>query len=119
MILVDETQSQTDHEPGQRDETAHELRQAVDRAWHDDVALEMWIDVTSNPVGIRLEGVLDGSTGSNLAAVVDDCMAQGRWDFALDTGALHIACTGWEVIDRMRERVCAAGGHVYWDGAAE
>ena len=47
----------------------------------------MWIDVTSEPVAIRLAGVLDESTGANLLSVVKDCVAQGRLDFDLDTSA--------------------------------
>ena len=89
----------------------------VELAWREDVALEMWIDVTSDPVVIRLEGVLDESTGGNLIDVVRDCMAEGRWDFDLDTSHLQIARSGWAVVNRMREQVHAAGGQLRWDSA--
>jgi hypothetical protein len=110
VILLDETQSQagggTGHDP------IRDLRLAVDRAWRDDVALEMWIDVSSEPVAIRLAGVLDESTGANLLAVVRDCVAQGRLEFDLDTSALHVDRSGWQVIDRMRQQIVGSGGHL-------
>ena len=92
-----------------------DARLAVDRSWHDDVALEIWVDVTADAVVIRLEGVLDASTGANLTEVVRGCQAEGRWDFDLDTGALRIDRTGWPLIDRLREQVHACGGRLHVD----
>lgn len=89
----------------------------VEGAWRSDVALEMWIDVTSDPVVIRLEGVLDDSTGANLVGVVRDCMAEGRWNFDLDTSSLRIARSGWAVVNHLREQVQAAGGQLRCDSA--
>jgi len=89
----------------------------IERAWREDVALEMWIDVRSDPVVIRLAGVLDESTGANLVDVVGGCMAEGRWNFDLDTTSLRIARSGWAVVNRMREQVHAAGGQLRWDSA--
>lgn len=89
----------------------------VQPAWRNDVALEMWIDVTSNAVAIRLEGVLDDSTGANLVDVVGECVAEGKRDFVLDISSLRIARSGWAVLNRIRERVHAAGGHLRWDPA--
>jgi len=94
-----------------------ELRHEGDVAWRRDVALEMWIDVRSDPVVIRLAGVLDESTGANLVDVVGGCMAEGRWDFDLDTSSLRIARSGWAVVNRMREQIHAAGGQLRWDSA--
>jgi hypothetical protein len=90
----------------------------VERAWRQDVALEIWIDTRSDPVVIRLAGVLDGSTGANLVGVVGDCVAEGRRNFDLDTGSLRIARSGWAVVDRMRAQVHAAGGRLRWDSAS-
>ena len=75
MILLDDSRARTADRSGLVAGTHQEL---LDVAWRDDVALEMWIDVTSEPVSIRLAGVLDESTGANLFDVVADCMAQGR-----------------------------------------
>jgi len=91
------------------------IRELVDGAWRNDVALEMWIDVTSEPVAIRLAGVLDESTGANLLKVVADCVAQGQKDFHLDTSALHICGTGWQVMERIRRQIHGAGGRMHWD----
>ena len=114
MILIEET-----YEPGGGsaavDGPILALRHEVDRAWRNDVALEMWIDVTSDPVGIRLAGVLDESTGSNLLKIVADCMAEGRLAFALDTSALLIDDSGWRVVGRIREQIERAGGKLHWD----
>lgn len=117
MILIEET-----YEPGggsgPGDAATRALRHEVDRAWRNDVALEMWIDVTSDPVGIRLAGVLDESTGTNLLDVVADCVAEGRLAFALDTSALRIVDSGWEVMGRIREQIERAGGKLHWDFSA-
>ncbi len=83
MILVDETPAEAGG--GSVNRAVAELRLEVDRAWRDDVALEMWIDATSDRVAIRLAGVLDESTGANLLGVVKDCVDQGQLEFDLDT----------------------------------
>ena len=67
VILVDETPAEAGG--GSVNWAVGELRLEVDRAWRNDVALEMWIDATSDPVAIRLAGVLDESTGANLLGV--------------------------------------------------
>lgn len=99
------------HEPA----ATSEVRLAADGAWRDDVALEMWVDVTSDVVTVRLEGTLDGSTGANLTEVVRGCQAEGKCDFVLDTGALRMDRTGWAVINHLREQIHAAGGRLHWD----
>ena len=111
MILLDETRSQA--EDGTGHDPIRDLRLAVDRAWRDDVALEMWIDVSSEPVAIRLAGVLDESTGANLLSVVRDCVDQGRLEFDLDTSALRVDRSGWQVIERMRQQIVGFGGHLH------
>jgi len=111
VILLDETQSQA--EDGTGHDPIRDLRLAVDRAWRDDVALEMWIDVSSEPVAIRLAGVLDESTGANLLSVVRDCVDQGRLEFDLDTSALRVDRSGWQVIERMRQQIVGSGGHLH------
>jgi len=113
VILVDETSSQTGGGTESVDSAIRELRLEVDRAWRNDVALEMWIDVTSDPVAIRLAGVLDDSTGANLLRVVEDCVAQGRLDFDLDTSALRVDGSGWQVIDRIRAQIHDSGGRMH------
>jgi hypothetical protein len=83
-----------------------------DRAWRDDVALEMWIDESSAPVVIRLAGTLDESTGANLDRVVDECLAKGKSGFDLDTRALRITRSGQVLMERIRRRVAMSGGQL-------
>ena len=112
MILLDDSRAR----PADRSGTvAGADRALLDGAWREDVALEMWIDVTSEPVSIRLAGALDESTGANLFDVVADCVAQGRRDFHLDTSALHMDGAGWRVMERIRRRIHGAGGLMHWD----
>ena len=114
MPALDARRPQWDRLPPQAERSIPE----PELAWHDDVALEMWIDVTTVPVAIRLEGVLDASTGANLLDVVNDCMSDGRWDFFIDTSSLRIARSGWAVMHRLRAQVRAAGGSLRWGPAA-
>jgi hypothetical protein len=113
MPALDERRSQWDRSSPHVEPSIRE----AERAWRNDVALEMWIDVKTVPVAIRLEGVLDESTGANLMDVVSDCMSEGRWDFFLDTSSLRIVRSGWAVMHRLREQVRDAGGHLHWDPA--
>ena len=73
----------------------------------------MWIDMSSEPVAIRLAGVLNEATGANLLGVVTDCVAQGRLDLDLDISALRVDGSGWPVIDRMRQLLVDSGGHMH------
>jgi hypothetical protein len=91
---------------------------AADRAWRDDVALELWIDAAWTPVAIRLEGVLDETTGVTLLRVVGDLLAEGRLDFTLDTRALRITSLGTAVMTGVGRQIRGSGGHLQWDGAA-
>jgi hypothetical protein len=111
VIVLDEIPTETGAGGGAAYGRAWEL----EGAWREDVALEMWIDVGADPVRIRLAGVLDESTGANLLDVIDDCVAEGRLHFALDTGALRLEASGRRVIDRLRDRVDGAGGRLEWD----
>lgn len=112
MILLDESPSGPPNGSGP---AVGSMRELADGAWRNDVALEMWIDVTSEPIAIRLAGALDESTGANLLDVVVDCVAQGRRDFHLDTSALHMDSAGWQVMERIRQKVHGAGGRLHWD----
>ena len=112
MILLDESTLEAASGSGPE---VGSIRELVDGAWRNDVALEMWIDVTSEPVAIRLAGVLDESTGANLLNVVADCVAEGQKDFHLDTSALRICRKGWQVMERIRRQIHGSGGRMDWD----
>ncbi len=93
-------------------EQTSQWQREIDSVWRDDVALEMWIDVTKLPVVVRLAGLLDASTGANLLDVVRDCMDQGQMDFDLDISALFVDGSGWPLVDRLRAAVHGAGGRL-------
>jgi hypothetical protein len=115
VAAVEPQQERSDDERWRDEPPLPQLLLAPDRAWREDVALEMWVEVTADVVVIRLEGVLDGSTGANLTEVVRGCQAEGRWDFVLDTGGLRMDRGGWVALNRLREQICAAGGRLRWD----
>ncbi len=115
MTALEPQQQHRGGVPGRDEPAPPQLRLAADRTWREDVALEMWVDTTADAVVIKLAGVLDGSTGTNLTDVVRGCQAEGKWDFVLDTGALRMDRGGWAVLNRLREQICAAGGRLHWD----
>jgi hypothetical protein len=87
----------------------------ADRVWRDDVVLEMWVDVSSDAVVIRLEGVLDRETAASLTNVVRDCLLRGQSDFILDTRAAAVTPSSWTVVNSLREQIRSAGGHITWN----
>jgi hypothetical protein len=58
--------------------------------WTADVALELWVDADRNPVVIRLEGTLDGSTAMNVIAVVRELIDERACDIELRASALNV-----------------------------
>ena len=114
VILTERRQSRPrDAETATRTEVVAGVRSAARQIWREEIALGLLIDVTLEPAIIRLTGVLDRSTGSNLAPVVAECMAEGTLDFALDTIGLEIDPSGYEVLDRVRAVVHEHGGRLY------
>ena len=113
-MLVEDTVLETG---GGSAESVRQQRLEAVGAWRRDVALEMWIDVTTDPVVIRLSGVLDQSTGANLLRVVEDCVADGHLDIDLDTRAVRVDGSGRRVIDAVRVRVVGCGGRLLGGGA--
>ncbi len=117
MILTEERQSiPREAETPTRTEVVAGVRSAARQIWCEEIVLGLLIDVTLEPAIIRLTGLLDRSTGSNLAAVVAECMAEGSLDFALDTTGLEIDPSGPEVLDRVRAVVHEHGGRLYTAG---
>ncbi len=115
MTTLEPRRNDTSSQPWHAEPALPQLRLAADRTWREDVALEIWVDVTSDAVVVRLEGVLDASTGTSLTDVVRGCQAEGKWDFVLDTGALRIDRGGWALLTRLRQQILAAGGRLRWD----
>lgn len=114
MILTEQRQSRP-HDTGTATPTEVVAggRPTVRQIWNEEIALGLLIDVTLEPALLRLTGVLDRSTGSNLAAVVTECMAGGTLCFELDTSGLEIEPSGHDVLDRVRAVVHEHGGKLY------
>ncbi len=117
MILTKRRQSRPrDAQTATPIEVSARVRSAARQIWREEIALGLLIDITLEPAIIRLTGVLDRSTGSNLAPVVAECIAEGTLDFALDTIGLEIDPSGHEVLDRVRAVVHEHGGTLYAAG---
>ncbi len=114
---ADQEMERSDGGDGDHRSTLAFVRQP-DRAWRDDVALEMWIDESSTPVAVRLAGTLDESTGANLDRVFDECLAEGKFRFDLDARAVRITRSGRVVMERIQRRIAARGGQVRVRSAA-
>jgi len=74
-------------------------------AWHDDVALELWVDMARLPVLIRLTGTLDEATGPSLLSVVGDLLHQGVRRIELRTDGLNAVEPGGPAALRAAERM--------------
>ena len=110
--LVDQNSSKRGKSPGLNGVPTPRWEHEIDQVWRDDVALEMWIDVSSDPVVVRLAGDLEDSTGANLIGVVMECMAQGSLDFDFDISSLCVHRSGWALMDHIRTTVKGRGGRV-------
>ena len=86
--------------------------------WQEDVALELWVDVSRQPVSVRLAGTLDGSTAVNLVAVVEELIAEGVREFDLQTAGLRVVGPeGAGALEALELLVRRAGGRLTCDGA--
>lgn len=84
--------------------------------WETEVVLDVWIDVERSPVTVRLEGTLDGSTGSNLIAVVEELIGDGYREFELRTPSLRVPdADGASLLADLRHVVDSVGGHLLYD----
>jgi hypothetical protein len=103
----------------QRDEssTGGGLDDEPGQAWRNDVALQLWVDVSGDAVVITLEGVLDRATGANLVAIITECQAEGVSRFSFETRGVRVAHSGWEVVNRAQTEIRSAGGEFHWSTA--
>lgn len=75
-------------------------------AWHDDVALELWVDMEPRPVLICLTGTLDEATGPSLLSVVEDLLHQGVREIELRIDGLSAVEPGGPAA--LRAAMCMA-----------
>jgi len=86
-----------------------------DLAWKMDPVLELWIDVETVPVTIRLAGVLDELTGTSVVHVVEQLLDEGYRDFFMQIEDLKPIPAGMSTALRGMERVVRrAGGALRW-----
>lgn len=90
-----------------------------DVAWKMEPALEMWIDVDSRPVTLRLAGVLDGQTGRSVFSVVEGLLHEGYVRFAILVDIDPLGPAGFSSLADIQHLVERADGSLSWSRWAE
>jgi hypothetical protein len=86
-----------------------------DLAWKMDPVLELWVNVETMPVTIRLAGVLDELTGTSVVRVVEELLDEGYRDFFMQTDDLELIPSGISTaLDGIERVVQRAGGALRW-----
>ncbi len=83
--------------------------------WKMDPVLELWVDVQTTPVIIRLRGTIDGQTGTNVREVVEELLHEGYSSIAMEIDELEQpAAAGYSALGAIEELVRRAGGRLRW-----
>lgn len=83
--------------------------------WKMDPVLELWVDVQTTPVIIRLRGIIDGQTGTNVRGVVEELLHEGYSSIAMEIDELEQpAAPGYSALGAIEELVRRAGGRLRW-----
>jgi anti-anti-sigma regulatory factor len=91
-----------------------------DVAWKMEPALEIWVDVETVPVNIRLTGALDGRTGRNVHSVVEQLLQEGYLDFVMEVDELDPpGAAGFSSLVGIQRLVKSVGGSLKWSLWAE
>lgn len=91
-----------------------------DVEWKMEPALELWVDVDTTPVKIRLAGVLDDQTGKNVYSVVKELLQEGYVDFAMQVDELEPPdAAGFASLVGIQRLVKNAGGFLRWSRWSE
>ena len=86
-----------------------------DVGWKMDPVLELWVDVETMPVTIRLAGVLDDLTATSVVHVVQELLDEGYRDFVMEVDDLERPPSGISSsLPGMERAVRAAGGTLWW-----
>jgi hypothetical protein len=87
----------------------------LDVAWKMDPVLELWVNVETMPVTIRLAGVLDDLTGASVLHVVQELLDEGYRDFIMQVDDLErIASDISASLEGIARVVNGAGGTLSW-----
>lgn len=92
-------------------------RSDLDEGWRMDPVLELWVDAEGRLATLRLRGLLDDRTGRNVRRVVDELLADGHVELAVDVGGLEVSGGGgFATLVDLEQDVRRAGGRARWDG---
>ena len=91
-----------------------------DIAWKMDPVLELWVNVETVPVTVRMAGVLDGMTCTSVLPIIEELLAEGRRDFAMRVDELDPPDeAGFLSLAGIERMVKDAGGSVSWSNSPE
>lgn len=86
--------------------------------WKMDPVLELWVDVQTTPVIIRLRGTIDGQTGTNVRRVVEELLDEGYNSIAIEIDELEQpSAVAYSALGAIEELVRQAGGSLRWSSS--
>jgi hypothetical protein len=85
-----------------------------------DPVLELWVNVETTPVTVRLAGVLDALTCVSVVPIIEELLAEGHRDFAMQVDEVEPLCAaGYASLVRIGLLVKCARGSVSWSSFPE
>lgn len=89
---------------------------SVTRGGTADVpAADCWVDATGSPVVVHVSGTLDGRTGRDVCAVVDDLLDGGCRDLVFEGECMVVTDIGGiEALRAIDRHVVGQGARVTW-----
>jgi anti-anti-sigma regulatory factor len=95
--------------------TGRETHYHADIEWKMEPALELWIDVKTTPVRVRLAGVLDKETYPSVRSLIEELLEKGYRNFAVQIEELDLPdSAGFSSLDAIQRAVRRAGGSLSW-----
>jgi hypothetical protein len=97
-----------------------EFREYPGLAWKMDPVLELWVNVETTPVTVRLAGILDELTCVSVVPIIEDLLAEGHREFAMQIEEVKPLCaSGYASLVRIVLLVTRARGSVSWSSSPE
>jgi hypothetical protein len=82
--------------------------------------LELWVDVETTPVTIRLAGVLDNLTRTSVVPIIEELLSEGCRDFTMEVDDLEpLGTAGFSSLTAIQRLVMSAGGTLGWSSWPE